>query len=337
MPLNKLWWDKKKKEYTGAPSTGFGELLKKWETDWAKANKEKTLASWESANKAFDKLLKGGETAVDSLRDKKHKGKFDGLGDALNTVLVSAEVKDLRQALLELKGDVGVENQVKVAFNENEGTYLRLWGEWEKLVKLPKSRAQFPLLLEHLKKLTTQAEKCKMEISLAPKYLTQEKLLASLRKSTTEAKEKYEQDLQECLTRRQNLQKQFEELETAQDLGLEKLQQLQTSVGKLLSEKNTPEAVKLAMEAGKLAKGLMEKYKLANDQFAPGTTVRATLDTKKAEIHSDDNVKVLKASYERCIVVNKSNTTKNEQIKNLAEEIGKSVIQTRPRSNDVKN
>ena len=149
--------------------------------------------------------------------------------------------------------------------------------------------------------------------------------LAALKKTAKETSEAYEQDLQECLMRRQALQEQFEELEKAQDLGLNKLKQLRTSVQAVAVEGRWVAAKKLAGEAVPSSKLSGGEVQAGERPVAAGTTVRATLDTEQAGIHTDDNIKVLHPSDERR-TVNKSNTTKNEQLKKLAEEIGKSAI-----------
>ena len=99
------------------------------------------------------------------------------------------------------------------------------------------------------------------------------------------------------------------------------LNTVHTAATATVTAKNSFELIKLKKAAKLLADDAADKQTASTDTFAPGTTIRDSLDLKAAKIHSDESLVAIKPLSDKIFTENKALLGLDKQIKQVAADV----------------
>ena len=323
MPLTTAWFKAIKTAHKvggkSAPSTPWEVALEAFEDAKTKLAKTPTSALCDTALQAL-------KTMKDKAKESGVALDAKGFNDVAKEVYASPDaIKKEKTAVEKIQTDLGLAQIREKSANNEEATYETLWhvfeGQRDKLAAAP-SLLLFKMCKSSLEKLDAQADVCGASSpALLGKFNKQTKLLASIGAEFDARKLAYKTALAKAAKDRQELLKDMTTLSALQTGSLAKLQTVHTAGAGAVTAKNSFELIKLKKAGKALADDAIDKQLASTGSFAPGTTIRESLDIKAAKIHPDESIVAIKPLSDQIFTVNKALLALDKQIKQVAADI----------------
>lgn len=323
MPLTQAWFTGIKNAHKvggkAAPATPWEVALDAFEDAKAKLVKAPTIALCDPVLKALKAMKDKAKESGDTLEAKGYK-------DVAKEVYASLDaIKKEKAAVEKLQTDLGLALIREKAANNEEATYETLWhvfeGQRDKLATAP-SLLLFKTCKSSLEKLAAQAEVCAASSPhLLGKFNKQVKIVASIAADVAARKTTYKAALAKAAKDRTELLKDMTTLSALQAGSLAKLQAVHAAALAAVKAKNSFELIKLRKAAKSVADDAIDKQTASAATFAPGTTIRDSLDLKAAKIHPDESLVAIKPLSDQIFTANKALLVIDKQVKQLADDI----------------
>ncbi|MFT5424846.1 MAG: hypothetical protein ACI89L_002649 [Phycisphaerales bacterium] len=331
MALESKWWSTAKKKYKKVPDTGLKKALEKYEKALAAFEKAKPDPETKKGIKALDEVRKTltevetvAKKAMKDLDDKKHKKAFDKLYGEISTGITLTPMTKARAYIQECSDEFEERFHVANASSKSEADYEKLRLATDKLRAAPQSLANFTAIDTSLTKLETLAEKVREEASQnietmkkAVTFTNNQKILASMKKDNTKKQADYQKSLDEAIKRRVDLLVKFKAAKKAVD---DTKKFVDTLGPKADAAAGTPAAPKIVGMIDVAIKKMSAQFTPANEEFAPGKTIRGSTDIKAANIHATDKA-LITPHLTNLININKGLPKVYEQVIKDADEL----------------
>lgn len=275
------WWKTTKKPFKGRPKTKIGAKIKAWESALAAVRSDNTLVKLNKANKALKALGLTLQSAITEFEKKTHLGKFNELAKSVTSLKNGVSIKKAHEELQEIEDEIELQSRVEKAANRIEAGYEAAWLLFERLGRDPIGVANFEaktMRLEQLNKIAVKLRDSDDE-GMKRKYLRQVGILASIERDFKRDESAYRARATECIMVRRDLLKEFARCQKGLTWALSEIAKVNTrAISSELKEAKIKGLVK-SSEGG---------YKKTNDQFAPGTKLRSSTDTKAMKMSMED-------------------------------------------------
>lgn len=323
MALTKAWYTALKNSHKvggkTAPETAWEVALEAFEDARIKLAKAPTSALCDAALKALKTMKDKAKESGDALEAK-------GFKDVAKEVYASLDaIKKEKTAVDKIQTGLGLAQVQALAANAEEATYDTMWlvfeGQRGKLAAAP-SVLLFKTCKATLEKLDAQATVCgQSSAHLLGKFNKQSKLLASIEAAIDARKVAYLAALGKAAKDRTELLKDMTTLVALQTGSLTKLNTVHTAATAAVTAKNSFELTKFKKAAKLLGDDAADKHTASTGTFAPGTTIRDSLDLKAAKIHSDESLVAIKPLSDKIFTENKALLGLDKQIKQVAADV----------------